>query len=371
MPRTKASDIFGSIEESSSPGMAFLDGATESKALVATGGIWPCLAWGQFSWWACGGGEEGSGPPSGLIAALRDGSHVAEPRQAAEARAPGVGQREERLCRQVLIVAEGEGENARVPLHVQLGSPQQLHLGVLELALQLLQAERRLGPAHKVLGAGPGKAHGGGGAAEMAAHLLQRRGHHEGLVHRRAAGAEEQAGCSPRRRLAASPRPCQAAALPLDVAVEVVGAGEALVAELALVGPHARVDAHVVLQVVVVHELGIAVDAEVRPLPRVLAHVDFQLVLPAKRKSERGSGGVGLGAWVPPTMGMAPRYHPSSLQPTPTSPRQLGLEQKMTLKQSFITHRKKKIKFRLQSTSRHIWEHLKKYSYVPACNQGR
>lgn len=63
-----------------------------------------------------------------------------------------------------------------------------------------------------------------------------------------------------------------------------VGAREALVAELALVGPHARVDAHVVLEVVIVHELGVAVNAQVGPLPRVLPHVDLQFVLPATQK---------------------------------------------------------------------------------------
>jgi hypothetical protein len=51
-----------------------------------------------------------------------------------------------------------------------------------------------------------------------------------------------------------------------------------------LVGPHAGVDAHVVLEVVVVHELGVAVNAQVGPLPRVLPHVDLQLVLPATQK---------------------------------------------------------------------------------------
>lgn len=63
---------------------------------------------------------------------------MAEPRQAAEARAPRVGEREEGLGGEVLIMAQGEGEDARVPLHVQLGSPQELHLGFFKLALQLL-----------------------------------------------------------------------------------------------------------------------------------------------------------------------------------------------------------------------------------------
>lgn len=207
---------------------------------------------------------------------------MAKPRQATEACAPRVREREEGLGSEVFIVAQGEGEDARVPLHVHLGPPEELHLRFFNLALQLLQAEGRLGPAQEVLGAGPGKAHGR--AAEVAAHLLQRGRHHEAALHGRAPGGEEQAGRPPRRRLAAAPGPRDAAALALDVAVQVVGAGEALVAELALVGPDARVDAHVVLQVVVVHELGVAVDAQVRPLARVLPHVDFELVLPAKEK---------------------------------------------------------------------------------------
>lgn len=133
-----------------------------------------------------------------------------------------------------------------------------------------------------MLGAGAGKAHGR--AAEVAAHLLQRWRHHEALLHWRTTGSKEQAGRPPRRRLASSPGSRDPAALAFDVAVEVVGTGEALVAELALVGPDARMDAHVVLQVIVVHKFSIAVDAQVRPLPRVLPHVDFELVLPAKEK---------------------------------------------------------------------------------------
>lgn len=133
-----------------------------------------------------------------------------------------------------------------------------------------------------MLGAGAGKAHGR--AAEVAAHLLQRWRHHEALLHWRTTGSKEQASRPPRRRLASSPGSRDPAALAFDVAVEVVGTGEALVAELALVGPDARMDAHVVLQVIVVHKFSIAVDAQVRPLPRVLPHVDFELVLPAKEK---------------------------------------------------------------------------------------
>ena len=230
------------------------------------------------------------GPGVGLVARLRDGSHVAKPCQAAEACAPRIGKGEEGLGSKVFVMAQGEGEDARVPLHVQLGSPEELHLGFFKLALQLLQAEGGLGPAQKVLGAGARKAHGR--AAEVAAHLLQRRRHHEALLHWWATGSEEQASRPPRCRLASSPGPRDPAALAFDVAMEVVRAGEALVAELALVGPDARVDAHVVLQVVVVHEFGVAVDAQVRPLPRVLPHVDFELVLPAKEKV------LGQAAWA-------------------------------------------------------------------------
>lgn len=59
-----------------------------------------------------------------------------------------------------------------------------------------------------------------------------------------------------------------------------IRSGKALVAELALVGPDPRVDAHVVLQVVVVDKLGVAVDAQIRALPGMFAHVNLQLVLP-------------------------------------------------------------------------------------------
>jgi len=98
-------------------------------------------------------------------------------------------------------------------------------------------------------------------------------------------GAQEAAGGrgAPSGRFPASPGARDAAALPLDVPMEVVGAREALVAVLALVRPDARVDAQVVLQVVVVDELGVAVEADVGPLARVLPHVDLQLVLSGKR----------------------------------------------------------------------------------------
>lgn len=61
--------------------------------------------------------------------------------------------------------------------------------------------------------------------------------------------------------------------------MEVVGPCETLVAVLALVGADARVDSQMVLQVVVVDELGVAVEADVGAFPRVLPHVDLQFVL--------------------------------------------------------------------------------------------
>lgn len=222
-------------------------------------------------------------PGAGLIACLRDGRHVAEPCQATEACAPRIGEGEEGLGSKVFIMAQSEGKDASISLQVQLSSPEELHLCFFKLALQLLKAEGGLGLTQKVPGAGAGKAHGC--TTEVATHLLQCRGHHEAVLHCRASRSKEQASCSPCRWLASSPGSRNPAALAFDVAMEVVGAGEAFVAELALVGPDARVDAHVVLQVVVVHKFGVAVDAQVWALPRVLPHVDFELVLPAKEKA--------------------------------------------------------------------------------------
>lgn len=68
------------------------------------------------------------------------------------------------------------------------------------------------------------------------------------------------------------------------MSVEVVGAREALVAVLALVGTDTSVDAQVVLQVVVVDKLGVTVKADVGTLTCVLPHVNLQFVLPAKDK---------------------------------------------------------------------------------------
>lgn len=64
--------------------------------------------------------------------------------------------------------------------------------------------------------------------------------------------------------------------------MQVVGAREAFVAVLALVGADARVDPQVVLQVVVVDKLGVAVEADVGALTCVLSHVDLQFVLSRK-----------------------------------------------------------------------------------------
>lgn len=100
-------------------------------------------------------------------------------------------------------------------------------------------------------------------------------------------GRAQETSCGrrpPGRRLPSSSGTRDAAALPLDVSVEVVGAREALVAVLALVGTDTSVDAQVVLQVVVVHELGVTVKADVGTLTCVLPHVDLQFVLPAKDK---------------------------------------------------------------------------------------
>lgn len=66
-----------------------------------------------------------------------------------------------------------------------------------------------------------------------------------------------------------------------------VGARKALVAMLALVRPYARVNAQVVLQVVVVNKLRVAMEADVGPLAGVLAHVNLQLVLPEKEKKRQ------------------------------------------------------------------------------------
>lgn len=238
-----------------------------------------------------GGREAGLGVMRlSLVVGFRHGGHVVEagePGEAGQARGPRVGQREVGT-RGGHVLGQREGQEApRVPLGLELRAPEQLHLRLLELPLQLLQAQRALGRRQEVLGgAGAREAHGG--PAQVAAHVSQRGGHHEGrLLRGRAARPKEQAGGPPGGGLAAAPGPGHAAALALDVAVQVVGAREALVAELALVGPHARVDAHVVLEVVVVHELGVAVDAQVGPLPRVLPHMDLQLVLPARQSQSQ------------------------------------------------------------------------------------
>lgn len=60
-----------------------------------------------------------------------------------------------------------------------------------------------------------------------------------------------------------------------------VGSDKSLEAALALVRAEARVDAHVIFQVVVVGEGRPALLAQVGLLPGVFSHVDLQLVLPA------------------------------------------------------------------------------------------
>lgn len=87
-------------------------------------------------------------------------------------------------------------------------------------------------------------------------------------------------GCRPPGgRFTSSPGSRDSAALPLDVSMQVVGPGETLVAVLALVRADPRVDAQVVLQVVVVDKLGVAVEADVGALASVLPHVDLEFVL--------------------------------------------------------------------------------------------
>lgn len=67
-----------------------------------------------------------------------------------------------------------------------------------------------------------------------------------------------------------------------------VGPCETFVAVFALIGTDARVDAQVVLQIVVVDELGVAVKADVGAFTCVLPHVDLQLVLSEKRTQPHG-----------------------------------------------------------------------------------
>lgn len=68
--------------------------------------------------------------------------------------------------------------------------------------------------------------------------------------------------------------------------MEVVGPCETLVAVLALVGTDTRVDSQMVLQVIVVDELGVAVEADVGAFTRVLPHVDLQFVLSVQKPAE-------------------------------------------------------------------------------------
>lgn len=91
----------------------------------------------------------------------------------------------------------------------------------------------------------------------------------------------------PHPGLAAAPRGDAVAAVLLQVAVEVVGAHEGLKAAGALVGPQAGVDAHVVLQVIVVSERSSALGTQVRLLTCVLAHVNLELVLPVDTCTEK------------------------------------------------------------------------------------
>ena len=69
-------------------------------------------------------------------------------------------------------------------------------------------------------------------------------------------------------------------AVALAVALQVVLAGEGLVAERALEGAGPAVEGQVVLEVIGVQEAGGAVGAGVRTLPCVLPHVDLQFIIP-------------------------------------------------------------------------------------------
>ncbi len=69
----------------------------------------------------------------------------------------------------------------------------------------------------------------------------------------------------------------------LPVALQMILAGEGLVAQRALEGPVPAVQREMVLQIVGVQEPRGAAGTRIRPLARVLTHVDLQLVVPERR----------------------------------------------------------------------------------------
>jgi hypothetical protein len=75
---------------------------------------------------------------------------------------------------------------------------------------------------------------------------------------------------------------------------EVVGAGEALAAHVAVVRPLAGVDAEVARQVALAPEGPAAEEADERPLPRVLPHVQLQVLLGADALAAEGAGEAAL-----------------------------------------------------------------------------
>lgn len=74
--------------------------------------------------------------------------------------------------------------------------------------------------------------------------------------------------------------------------MQVVGSDKSLETAVALVGAQTRVDAHVVLQVVVVGKSCPTLLAQVGLLTSMFPHVDLQLVLPLGRKGKEGRGNI-------------------------------------------------------------------------------
>lgn len=104
-----------------------------------------------------------------------------ETREASQASCPGVGQREVGP-RGSHVLGQRQGQEAtRIPLSLELCPSEQLHLRLLELLFQLLQAQGALGCRQEVLsGAGAREAHGC--AAQVATHVAQCGWHHKGRL---------------------------------------------------------------------------------------------------------------------------------------------------------------------------------------------